>query len=272
MNDAITIPLRKEPKERTVLQGGESRQGNGQNEPWEQQLQLFAAMLGTMAMENERLNKELLAARRRADLLARKVVHVQEEERLRISRELHDEAGQALTALKFNLASIRAGLPVSDQSRAQLDELVELTDHTMDQIRRLAHNLPIRLSTPVERIACTPQGVVSDAEDLPLRLGQRVVAEGKYQRFLHHGHGPEPYMGTAVVLSDATPLWVSTGDAPADLQKWLDQVVRMEGTLAPGPDGDPGTWLSARGAPATRFSAYSARPGIKGRTTAGFST
>lgn len=98
------------------------------------------------------------------------------------------------------------------------------------------------------RGACTPQGLVSDEGDLPLRLGQRVVAEGKYQRTLHHGHGPEPYMGTAVVLSDGTPLWVSTGDAPVELQKWLDQRIRMEATLAPGPDGDPGIWLSARGA------------------------
>jgi len=98
------------------------------------------------------------------------------------------------------------------------------------------------------RGACTPQGIVRNKDDLTLRLGQRVVAEGKYQRFLHHGHGPEPYMGTAIVLSDSTPLWISTGDAPADLQKWVDQTIRMEATLAAGSDGDLGLWLAARGA------------------------
>ena len=98
------------------------------------------------------------------------------------------------------------------------------------------------------RAACTPQAIVQGAPDLALRLGQRVVAVGTYKSTLHHGHGAEPYMGTAVVLADGTPLWISTGGGPAELEKWLDQAVRIEGTLAPGTMGDPGIWLANLGA------------------------
>lgn len=95
--------------------------------------------------------------------------------------------------------------------------------------------------------ACTPQGVVRGSADLSLRLGQRVVVEGLYQATLHHGHGPEPYMGTAIVLPDDTPLWISTGEAPTYMQKWLDQSIHVEATLTPGKGTDPGIWLTALG-------------------------
>ena len=45
--------------------------------------------------------------------LARSVFRVQEDERRRIARELHDGIGQNLTALKHQLAIVRAGLPAA---------------------------------------------------------------------------------------------------------------------------------------------------------------
>ena len=57
-----------------------------------------------------------ITRRKRAEeaiqMLAKRVVFAQEEERQRLSRELHDEAGQALTALKLSLELIQAELPV----------------------------------------------------------------------------------------------------------------------------------------------------------------
>jgi two-component system sensor histidine kinase UhpB len=53
--------------------------------------------------ENERLFEELLGAERRYRGLARAVWNVQEEERRRLARELHDGIGQTLTALKNHL-------------------------------------------------------------------------------------------------------------------------------------------------------------------------
>jgi signal transduction histidine kinase len=74
--------------------------------------------------------------------LAARLVSAQEDERRRISLELHDEAGQLLTALKLSLAVIQAELPV-DQARlhGQIGEAIALTETTMEELRTLAYHL-----------------------------------------------------------------------------------------------------------------------------------
>jgi signal transduction histidine kinase len=74
--------------------------------------------------------------------LARRVVTAQEEERHRVSRELHDEAGQALTALKISLQLILDELPASAAgAAADLEKAVALVDTTREGIRALARGL-----------------------------------------------------------------------------------------------------------------------------------
>ncbi len=103
--------------------------------------------------ETNRLNLELeqRVTRRTAQLevsnqqlrrLTQRVVAVQEEERHRLSRELHDEAGQALTALKISLGLIQKSLPSDMQPLSQrIASAIALTNETMSQIRLLAHDL-----------------------------------------------------------------------------------------------------------------------------------
>src|SRR4030095_1587351 len=52
--------------------------------------------------------------------LSRKILSAQEQERKRISRELHDEIGQTLTAVNVKLATLRkeASVNTKDLSRA----------------------------------------------------------------------------------------------------------------------------------------------------------
>ncbi len=94
---------------------------------------------------------ELEAARRRleAEIAERQQVQQQlerlrEEERNRIARELHDELGGALTALKMELAGLtrpaRApGAPAVDPER--LSAMHALIDNTVDLVRRIAADL-----------------------------------------------------------------------------------------------------------------------------------
>ncbi len=71
-----------------------------------------------------------------------RVVAEEEEERHRVSRELHDEAGQALTALKISLGLIHSDMPLeSGPLRARIADAVDLTDTTMEKIRLLARGL-----------------------------------------------------------------------------------------------------------------------------------
>jgi len=74
--------------------------------------------------------------------LLKRLVHAHEEERQRVSRELHDEAGQALSALKLSLELIRREIPAEAATvRDNLAEAIHLTESTKEQIRMLARGL-----------------------------------------------------------------------------------------------------------------------------------
>lgn len=93
------------------------------------------------ARVNERTS-EIREANHRLRALAARLVSAQEDERHRVSIELHDEAGQALTALQLSLSLMRTELPEgSDQLENQLQEAIELTGVTLDRLRVLAQNL-----------------------------------------------------------------------------------------------------------------------------------
>lgn len=66
-----------------------------------------------------------------------------ESERTHIAREIHDELGQALTALKMDLFSIRqsAVQPAGDPLRRKTDQMAGLIDQMVDKVRTLATDL-----------------------------------------------------------------------------------------------------------------------------------
>ncbi len=90
---------------------------------------------------NER-SSELRQANQRLRILAAHLVSAQEDERRRLSMELHDEAGQALMALSMSLSLLRDDLS-GDASwlDKQLQDAIQLTGTTMEHLRALAHNL-----------------------------------------------------------------------------------------------------------------------------------
>src|SRR4051812_9720702 len=65
--------------------------------------------------ERERLFREVESTRDELRLLSQRLVQVQEMERRRLARELHDEIGQELTALRLNIEQIQA--PPADAAR-----------------------------------------------------------------------------------------------------------------------------------------------------------
>lgn len=94
-----------------------------------------------------RLENRLIEQRRReqdisADLhrLSAGIVKVQEDERQRIARELHDEVGQALSALALELASAEHRLQRT-HGRGDLREARALTDGALRAVRDLSQLL-----------------------------------------------------------------------------------------------------------------------------------
>ena len=78
-----------------------------------------------------------LEAEQRAS--AQMALTVQEGERQRIARELHDEVGQTLTAMLLQIESFFADAP--DSLRAELDELRETARSGAEDVRRIAQRL-----------------------------------------------------------------------------------------------------------------------------------
>ncbi|HET8757465.1 MAG TPA: HAMP domain-containing sensor histidine kinase [Solirubrobacteraceae bacterium] len=80
---------------------------------------------------------ERLEAERRES--AHQALMVQEAERARIARELHDEVGQTLTGVMLQVEGLAAVIP--DELREQLDELRETARDGTEEVRSIARRL-----------------------------------------------------------------------------------------------------------------------------------
>jgi signal transduction histidine kinase len=91
-----------------------------------------------------RLNRYRTLLTQREDLrqMAGRVVTAQEEERKRLSRELHDDLGQALIAHVLNLRSLQMEFPMQDELLSKkLDALITDTNQTLNKMRLLAQDI-----------------------------------------------------------------------------------------------------------------------------------
>ena len=73
--------------------------------------------------------------------LSAKLLDVQEEERRTIARELHDEVGQVLTAIKVEVAVAQNALEEAGGSARILDEVKSITDGALHSVRDLSRLL-----------------------------------------------------------------------------------------------------------------------------------
>ena len=87
---------------------------------------------------------ETAAGREANSELSRHLLHAQEEERKRISRELHDETGQALMLLRIHLGMLAADTEGRDR-QAKIQQATELLDRTITGLRRIISRLSPRV-------------------------------------------------------------------------------------------------------------------------------
>lgn len=106
--------------------------------PRELEMLLAAGERCWMAAEKARLMEDLANREEQVRRLAEHMVEVEEAERRRISRELHDEAGQGLLCIRLQMEMLEQELPAGDRAlKERLAALREMTEHTIIEIRRL---------------------------------------------------------------------------------------------------------------------------------------
>lgn len=110
------------------------------------------------------------------------ILRVQEEERMRLSRELHDEVGQALTAVKIDLQTVKEKIGKTHSCFGnRLSESIRLVDATLERVRKQA----VSLRPP----ALDHMGLVVAVQNMAQKFSCRtdietkVITENKMIRF-----------------------------------------------------------------------------------------
>jgi len=99
------------------------------------------ANLAAVALQNSLLLDEIRRNNRQLHGLSQRLMKAQEEERLNLSRELHDESGQLLTALTVQLGLLDRSVDQPAVLRQRIDELKNTANTIQDNLHKLAVNL-----------------------------------------------------------------------------------------------------------------------------------
>ena len=103
-------------------------------------LQSFAN-LAAVAIQNNWLFEEVQQTNKQLHALSQRLMKAQEDERLHLSRELHDESGQLLTALSMQLGLLERNAARPDAVQTQLGQLKRTASAIQDNLHKLAVDL-----------------------------------------------------------------------------------------------------------------------------------
>lgn len=108
--------------------------------PFDQKTLVGVSQVASIAIQNALAYQKLQEAEALHSHLLDKIMTAQEDERRRISRELHDEIGQSLTSLLVGLRAAEDDAR-SDGMGARVNDLRKITSTTLQEVQRLAKGL-----------------------------------------------------------------------------------------------------------------------------------
>jgi hypothetical protein len=134
MGDVTTLwALRGEPEEEFPIEASISQAVEGGR-------RYFTVILRDITVRKQ-AEDALLASQRELRELSARVLEAREEEKARIARELHDELGQLLTALKMDLSWLRQRPGADAEAAGKMEEMGRLLDQTVSSTRRISADL-----------------------------------------------------------------------------------------------------------------------------------
>ena len=148
--------------------------------PTERALMRAIAERSALALDRARINDALREREARIAELSAHLLRVQEEERKRISRELHDETGQALMVIRLYLGMLESST-TGRTARNKIRETLDVVDRTIEGIRRIIARLSPLVLQELGLIAA----IRKEAKDLARNTGvkARVVIPDSVGRF-----------------------------------------------------------------------------------------
>jgi len=101
----------------------------------------LAETFNTMLRSRLEAEGRLLESERNLKALSDRLLLVQEEERTRIARELHDDLGQSLTALKMDVGGLLAMTSASSASEPLRNRITRTLNETVTSVQRISSEL-----------------------------------------------------------------------------------------------------------------------------------
>ena len=204
-------------------------------------LESVCSIIG-LGLEKARLLDDLRRKENEMRHALRRAVTLQEDERRRLSRELHDEIGQALTSILIRLKTLQQETADPDVVD-RLDGLRYLTGRTIEELRRLAMDLrPAALDNlgivPALRwyteqtAANTGRTIIFDGPEKAVRLPEAVeivlyrTAQEGIANALRHGEAANIQLALRL---QPTAVWLEVNDDGAGFDP--DEVARGLGLV-----------------------------------------
>jgi len=94
-----------------------------------------------MALEYSQMQAVILQRTAELRNLSLRLLKVQDEERRKLSRDLHDSTGQTLAALKMSVVFLQQNCKGDPSKMALADEVLKLADHALEELRTMSYLL-----------------------------------------------------------------------------------------------------------------------------------
>jgi signal transduction histidine kinase len=138
--------------------------------PGTQSIPRFCMAIVENVTELKRAQEELQYSFEHLRALTARLQGIREEERKSVAREIHDELGQALTAIKIDLVSLKRQFPPDvEQQRKRTDSILGLVDQTIQSVRRISTELRPGILDDLGLVAAVEWA----AEEFEARTGTR---------------------------------------------------------------------------------------------------